>query len=80
MRQKPRSASEDRSKRRMNVRIEKENLRGFGHWNTERKVVVSEDSGYCSLDTYNIDCSNSYNNQAEINRSDREKYISKDRN
>ena len=53
-RQKPRSASEDRSKRRINVRTGKENVRGFGELNTVRNVVVSEDSGNSSLDTYNI--------------------------
>ena len=50
-RQKPRSASEDRSRRRINERTDNENVRGFGELNTERNVVVSEDSGNSSLDT-----------------------------
>ena len=62
-RQKPRSASEDGSRRRINVRTEKENVRGFGHLNTVRNVVVCEDSGNSSLDTYNSDWGKSYNNQ-----------------
>ena len=62
-RQKPRSASEDRSRRRINVRTDNENVRGFGELNTERNVVVSEDSGNSSLDTYNSDWGKSYNNQ-----------------
>ena len=62
-RQKPRSASEDRSRRRINERTDNENVRGFGELNTVRNVVVSEDSGNSSLDTYNSDWGKSYNNQ-----------------
>ena len=60
-RQKPRSAS----RRRINVRTEKENLRGFGELKTVRNAVVSEDSGNSSLDTYNSDYRKSYTNKYE---------------
>ena len=71
--QKPRSVSEDRSRRRMNVRTGNENLRGFSELNTVRNMVESEDSGNSSLDSYNSDC----RNQSEINRSDRAGGINK---
>jgi hypothetical protein len=65
--------SEDRSRRRINERTGKQNARGFEELNTVRNVVVSEDSGNSSLDTYNSDC----RNQSEISRSDREGGINK---
>ena len=71
-RQKPRSASEDRSRRRINVRTAKENVRDLGQLSTARNVVVSEDSGNSSLDTYDSDWGKSYDNQSGINRSDSE--------
>ena len=56
MRQKPRSVSEDRGRHRMNARVKKENIRGFGELNTVRNAGVSEDSGNSSLGTSDSHC------------------------
>ena len=43
-------------------------MKGFSELNTERNVVVSEDSGNSSLDTYNRDLGKRDNNKSDMSR------------
>ena len=74
---KPRSTSADHSRRGMNVKSVKENVRGGSQFSNVRSVKLSEDSGNSSLDTYTTDSRNSsrsFDNLTDLGRSERHQY------